>query len=707
MFDLRKIPVLRVLLPFFSGAVTAGLVFSSHLMAGVLVVSILLWGGTLLLFIREGRRPGRSPWLYLLLTFLLFFSNGVGTGLLKWPRPPSLPEDEQVLIRGEVSETPQLGQNSLVFDMVLHMLSSADSLCHLSTHLRVYFRMGEDSIVPRAGEFWQFQGQFHPIRNSGNPGTPDYRSILGRKGCWYRFYANDASSLPGLNRAVGSVEGHFSAALIRRRVSEQWRGGEEEISLLKAVCLGDRSALADPLRQAYAAAGGSHLLAVSGLHVGLIWWVLQYISGWMFRLMKGEGYRTLLVVGILWFYAFVTGLSSSVCRSVTMFSFFSLGRAMGARTHSLNGILVSAFLLVLILPARLMDVGFQLSYTAITGIIAFYPSIRALLPVKNKILRWLRDATSISLAAQLSTAPLVIYYFHQLPLYSLFTSLLAIPLLSVLIAVFVCSVPAFFLGVGTGMFNFLLTGLARLMNQLMAGVASLPGAVSDGWHLDRWEILAWMLLILILMLVLHERRGRSRYLLLCLIGLMLLRGSVEEWQRRHSSELVIAHFRGASLVTFREGLQVDHYCWYSDSTSLPYMEGYISGNWSPRKYQGSLHQVEGSEPVSGLVSTCLMLDDGIWLLGSDHVRGWVLGRKEGESYRDLIAADSLSPKLFPGGFVLLSNEPAEGSLLAKAELQEFDLVMDGSNRTWYRRQMHSAGKWIYDTDHSGAYMKRW
>ena len=106
MFDLRKIPVLRVLLPFFSGAVTGSLAFSSHLMAGVLLISILLWGWTLLLFIREGRRPGRSPWLYLLLTFLLYFSTGAGTGLLKQPRPPSLPEDEQVLIRGEVSETP-------------------------------------------------------------------------------------------------------------------------------------------------------------------------------------------------------------------------------------------------------------------------------------------------------------------------------------------------------------------------------------------------------------------------------------------------------------------------------------------------------------------------------------------------------------------------------------------------------------------------
>ena len=320
---------------------------------------------------------------------------------------------------------------------------------------------------------------------------------------------------------------------------------------MKAVCLGDRSSLTDDMRQAYAAAGGMHLLAVSGLHVGLIWWVLQYMTGWMSLILRKEIQRTVLVVGLLWFYAFMTGFSSSVCRSVTMFSFFSASRMMGERAQPLNVILVSAFLLVLLEPVRLTDVGFQLSYTAIIGIITLHPLALRKVRVKNRVLRWVWEATSVSLAAQVSTAPLVIYYFHQLPIYSLITSLIAIPLLSLLIAIFVCSVPFVSVGIMENISSFLLVELARLMNRSMEHLSSMPGAVLDGLQLDRISLLFWILGLLMGMIALHGRR-RIPYLLLFLISSSLVWNSYSALKRRSSSELLIAHFRGASMVSIRE-----------------------------------------------------------------------------------------------------------------------------------------------------------
>ncbi|MEA3462012.1 MAG: ComEC family competence protein, partial [Bacteroidota bacterium] len=339
--------MLRVLIPFFGG-VLSGIHQSSKIQIyAVLTLSLFLLVMAVLFYSWQRRRPGMLPWINAPLFFLLFFVAGAGSGILSRPLDPGLPVDQWVVVRGELAGSPSPHNYAHTFDMELHLLSSKDTICRTRTMLKAYLSMPSDSQLPAAGEIWQFSGKLLPIQNSGNPGSPDYRSIFGRKNCWYRFYIarDNAEAMP--HREVNGLKRGLSSALIRRKVSDHWRGDQEEVSLLKAVCLGDRSTLSDDMRLAYSSAGGMHLLAVSGLHVGLIWWVLQYMTGWLGLIFRKGKQRTVLVVTLLWFYAFLTGFSSSVCRSVTMFSFFSVSRIMGERFHPLNSILVSAFLLVM------------------------------------------------------------------------------------------------------------------------------------------------------------------------------------------------------------------------------------------------------------------------------------------------------------------------------------------------------------------------
>jgi len=493
---------------------------------------------------------------------------------------------------------------------------------------------------------------------------------------------------------------------MRSLVSDHWHGSPEEVGLLKAVCLGDRSSLSDDMRQAYTAAGGMHLLAVSGLHVGLIWWILQYMTGWMSLIFRKEIARTVLVVGLLWFFAYMTGFSSSVCRSVTMFSFFSASRMMGERSQALNVILSSAFLLVLIAPERLMDVGFQLSYTAITGIVTLHPLVRRLIRVKQRILRWMWEATSVSLAAQLSTAPLVIYYFHQLPVYSLISSLVAIPMLSVLIAIFVCSVPFVLAGVLEHLSSVLLVELARLMNHSMNYLSSLPGAVQSGLQLDSFSLLLWLLLVLMGIIALYGRR-RILYPLGFLISVLLLGSSLRSLNLRSSSELLVSHFRGASMVTVREGAQVDHYCWYRDSSSLEYMKAYRALTWSSRIYKNRLYEVKEGVKLAGRISVCIQVADGAWLLGGQRYGGLVFTGEVKEQVWDRIYGDSASLEVARPDFILLSGEPVLEGLQEKSWMTKVDLLIDGSNRSWYKERIKAEWEGIYLTDQSGAYVKRW
>lgn len=714
MFDLCKIPMLRVLVPFFGGVLCGFHInIRIQLSQALILMLIVLWTAVFVIFKRQRQKPVALPWFISLLLCLFIYLAGVGTGILSWPHDPILPVDRQVMVQGKLKESPRQGRYDYEFDIKVQCICSADSLYRTEMLLKCYMPVPADSIIPVLGEIWQFTGRLSGIQNSGNPGMPDYRAIMGIKNCWYRFYISSDTLTERFNLKVGARERKLAPAKLRQVLSEHWQGESRELSLLKAVCLGDRSSLSDDLRQAYTAAGGMHLLAVSGLHVGLIWWVLQYITGWMSLVFRKEIHRTILVLVLLWFYAFITGFSSSVCRSVTMFSFFSVGRLMGKRVQTLNVILASAFLLVLINPLRLKDVGFQLSYAAITGIIALHPLALRKLRVKNRVLKWLWEASSVSFAAQLSTAPIVIFYFHQLPLYSLVTSLAAVPMLSFLIAVFVCSVPFVSAGFLVNFFSFLLVWPARLMNRSVEYLGALPGAVLEDLQLERVGLLVWILVLLLLMIALHGRRRLPCYLIIVFISFSLIWSSFSRINRSKSSELVIGHFRGASQVSICVGTRVDHYCWYLDSLSISYLETYRNLAWNSRVYKNRVHggEILADREVliwnSAVASSSIRLGEGIWLIGGEDIYGLVITAPGSDQVMDILYGDRAGQPDFRPDFILLSGEPLLDVQQFVEKLEETAVVIDGSNRSWYKEHMLAQTDRIYFTDQTGAYVKRW
>lgn len=735
MFDLRRIPIIRALLPFAAGvlsgfgileregltdlATAAGCVW---MMPALILIWILLCAAYR--FTRS--KAACTGGLFFFIAFVFFYLSGLSSNILSKPVDPGLPVDQKLLIRGEITEGPSMGKKTWRYGMNVWLVFCTDSVLKVRTHFKVYLPAPQGSEadaeaapgwnMPQAGETWQLYGHLVAIRNNGNPGEPDYRAILGRKNCWYRFFT-DSSVDPGSGSVSAGrkicVGRRLSRAGIRSKVSGYWNGDEAELSLLKALCLGDRSDLSDDLKQSYSHAGAMHLLAVSGLHMGLIWWVLYRIFSWMTRISGNETYRSVAIIALLWMFAYVSGFSSSVSRSATMLTLFTAGRLMDQRLHALNGIFVSAFLLILIRPGAMLDVGFQLSYTAMTGIVCLYPALRARLNIRNRMLRWIWEASLVSISAQVSTAPLVIHYFHQIPVYSLLSSLLAIPLLSILISIFVVSVPFTTSGIGCDFFNALLTKLAYLMNLLVDAVASIPGAVIGELNLSTYGLCIWMALLLMGMIMLNHRSALPRYLMLLLVSMGLCRASVARFTCLHSSAMIISHFNNASMLTFREGDRVDHYCWYRDSAAFSFMSNYLSETWNRRNFQTRIHILGDTAVQTGLISTSWRVAPGIWFLGNDHCRGCLVSGaiKTGKSDWQPFSPELSKELSFD--FVLLSDHPPPESIPWELLSCGGELILDGSNRSWYSLQLERNGRMKsmrmndYATVRRGAYLKRW
>jgi ComEC/Rec2-related protein len=270
--------------------------------------------------------------------------------------------------------------------------------------------------IPKLDQQLEITTEIIPIENKGNPGEFDLKTYWKTKGIYGMFFMESTDF-----QVVKTIQSSYLTKSIRKAqevcstiLSKHLSG--QELSIAQALILGDKSMLDNEIRSAFTATGSMHILAVSGLHIGLILQLLLALiklgAKWVNR-----STAILFVILLLWFYALMTGFSPSVIRAVFMFSVLTLTQMKGLQTSSINSLFFTAFVIVLWKPMYLFDIGFQLSYLAMLGIFLFYPKIAGIWKPRNKILFYLWEGTAIGFAAQVATTPLTLYYFHQFPNY--------------------------------------------------------------------------------------------------------------------------------------------------------------------------------------------------------------------------------------------------------------------------------------------------
>jgi len=332
--------------------------------------------------------------------------------------------------------------------------------------------------------------------------------------------------------------------------------GSNELVVAAALILGKKDELSADLRNAYAETGAVHVLAVSGLHLGFIAAGLSLLFGWgPLKKRTWRWPRLLFILLGIWAFALLTGLSPSVLRAATMFSFLQVGLASGRKSSVYNSLIVSAFLLLLLNPYLLFDIGFELSYLALLGIVFFQPRLYRWWYISNRIGDRCWSLATVALAAQLTTFPLGLYYFHQFPLTFLLSGLVVVTAASgILFLGILLFIVSSWTAVATGV-AFLLELILGFNNAFIFLLRKLPGGLLEGIWISAGVLALLYLSLLLLSRYLQQKKAR---LLLGSLGALALALVINLWtQAQHAQQRqwLVYHQYKATVVDALDGRQ--------------------------------------------------------------------------------------------------------------------------------------------------------
>ena len=410
------------------------------------------------------------------------------------------------------------------------------------------------------GDLILISSELNKIKNNGNPGEFDAENYWSKKGFNHMVFVGEDEykiieheELPWYSQQTTNLRNYLKASL-----EENLKGKELAIAL--ALILGDKSLLDSEITTSFTNTGAMHVLAVSGLHIGIIMQILMVVFSQFSKVLSRKK-AVIIVVIIMWIYAVVTGLSPSVLRAVFMFSVLALSQLTGKNHNSINSLFFTAFVLMLFDPYTLYDIGFQLSFLAMLGIFLLYKPIEQLIYLNNKWLMKIWQGTAIGFAAQLMTTPLSLYYFHQFPNYFVLTNI-GLMASSGLILGF--GIVLFTISWWTSIARFagmLLTFIIFVSLAFIEWVEDLPGAVAYGFEVSIGVV--FILGILILFLFLWVKK-RSHLIIAFAGGLVLLITIIAKRYDNMSINEICVFNAKQVIITIRKDNQL--FCFYKAKT---------------------------------------------------------------------------------------------------------------------------------------------
>ncbi|MDX5326984.1 MAG: competence protein ComEC family protein [Bacteroidota bacterium] len=467
---MSRYPILKLLLPYIAGILVVEYLWDKipvDIGETTLVILLLIMAFLLPLF-------GRRMATFLLLTGI--FLLGVLRTIHEDPWIKGIPGAWKVEGIFELSDEAEITTRGWKGQGVI--LSSEGARTEI-----ILYSSDPVSDPPLPGDRFHVLVDLKDPSPPANPGQFDYPKYLRHQGIEKVGYVSDGAILPIPDHASSLVR---TAVILRRyciRMLEKGIRDPVNLKVAEALLLGYKKDLDDETRASFSRTGTLHVLAVSGLHVGVIFLLLRW------ALQKaGRGIRVGIILPILWFYALFTGWSPSVVRAATMFSLLAISEWMGRETHPLQTILVSAFILLCIDPFMLFSLGFQLSYGAVIGIITLQrPIANGFLDKFPNAPKRVVDLACVSLAAQCGTLPLSLFYFHQFPTYFLLSNFIVVPLVSLILytglgllslsLVLDWNLPLFLLDKGIGFLVWVVSGIGGIPGSLITDIPFSLGAL--------------------------------------------------------------------------------------------------------------------------------------------------------------------------------------------------------------------------------------
>lgn len=551
----RPYPLLRLLIPFITGTL-AGLALNSPagLVPGMMASQLLLLVALLLLL--RFYKGFRFRWVFGLLVVLFLSMTGFGLTVVSREiyRSKGQQENPDGLLLGQISEPPVAASYGWKTILRLNGRFRNGRWYPLEMKILAYLKAGEEQQDLHYGELIFLHSAIDSIRDNSNPYSFNYASYLRKKEIFRRTFAEEwqwkkaaHQNSEGLRQFAFRMRDNLLDLLRKYGLKG------DEFAVAAALLLGYTADLRPEIMKNYAASGAMHILSVSGMHVGVIYLFLELMLGFMNRRRWGRWVKAILILMLIWFYACMTGLAPCVLRAAIMITLPIIARSMSRVPDMINVIAASLMLMVALEPMVLHDIGFRLSYMAVTGLVILYKPIYDLYVTSA----WLPDKIwslmAVSIAAQVATLPVTLYVFHQFPNYFLLTNLVVVPLSSIIIYTGIVLMAMGTIPVVAGVIATSLSYMIRCLNHAIAFIEGLPWSTASGIYISAFaSLLLCLAIILLLMLWMKRETGFLICFLVCL-NVMLILSLCEKSRQGGSTRFVFFNTGKFPLMAFVKG----------------------------------------------------------------------------------------------------------------------------------------------------------
>jgi competence protein ComEC len=394
-------------------------------------------------------------------------------------------------------------------------------------------------------------GMLYKNKGSFNPNQFDYGKYLENQEIYAQVYANETQiNIVGTQKTIWSQFSNFRTKIIENLALSNFK--KEELNILIALLLGQQQDISPEILKDYQYAGAVHILSVSGLHVGFILMFITFLLKPMSNSKRNAILKLVIILVSLWTYGILAGLSASVVRSVTMFSFVAIGIHLKRTVNIFHTLVVSMLLILLWKPSFLFDVGFQLSYLALFFILWVQPLLSNIWQPKNRIIQYIWDIVTVSTAAQIGAMPLSIYYFHQFPGLFFITNIIVLPLLGVIMIIGLIAIIIACFGIVPFVIAKPLEFLIEFLNYIIHWVATFEDFIIKNISFNKEMLVASYLVIIVS--VLWFKKNTFQRLFLTLLSIISLQCVFiyTKFKAENTDEFIVFNAKKHSIITERK-----------------------------------------------------------------------------------------------------------------------------------------------------------
>lgn len=424
--------------------------------------------------------------------------------------------------------------------------SEKDSLTSCS--ILAYFSLDSLSVKLKPGDIILVRMSPERPQQNGNPKEFNYRRYLYRQGIYYQSFIrkDEWMLLESDAKSIRYLPLHLRQSFVNRL--RTIIKSQESFGVISALSVGMRDFMEEETKLAYSDAGAMHVLAVSGLHVGLLWYMLNIFFGKLKQFRVTRYFYWILMTSLLWMYVLITGMSPSVTRAGIMLTLVITSGMVGRYSCSSNPVFLSAFILLVANPFLLFDLGFQFSYLAVSGILFFQPVLNNMFHFRTPFFNYLWSLTTVSVAAQSATFIPALYYFNKFPVYFILSNFLVIPLVTGILLIMVTSVffwfadPVFLVLTKSGAF------LSGLMNNGVRYIEALPLSSLKNLFIDEIDVLLLFLSLFMVGMAIQNKRNYYLVIVFFCLSFLIVYDGIRDDSRRKKGFIVVHNIRDVLAI---------------------------------------------------------------------------------------------------------------------------------------------------------------